>query len=117
MYKNIKRKLLIIPALFLYLLPTSFLLAKENTIDNPIGASSITALLSDILAIVVRVGTPVVVLAIIYAGFKFVAARGNSEKIDEAKRTLLYVVIGAAIILGAEILKEVIEGTVASIKP
>lgn len=83
-------------------------------IQNPLkgGIDSIPALISAILEIVVAIGTPIAVLFIIYAGFKFVIARGNMTKVTEAKNMLLYAIIGIVILLGAELLSIVVRGTI-----
>ncbi len=59
---------------------------------------------------------PIAVLAIIYSGFLFVTAGGNDGKLKEAKEKFYCVLIGIAILLGAEILSKVIENTVTSLK-
>ncbi len=59
-----------------------------------------------------RLGIPLVALAIIYSGFLFVAARGNPESLNKAKSALLYSVIGAAILLGAWAIAKLIKETV-----
>ncbi|MFA5095100.1 MAG: hypothetical protein WC447_00325 [Candidatus Paceibacterota bacterium] len=70
-------------------------------IVNPIHSETLTGLIKTILEGVIKIGMPIIVLAIIYSGFLFVRAQGNSEKLNEAKRTLLYTLIGAAILLGS----------------
>jgi hypothetical protein len=54
-------------------------------------------------------------LAIIYSGFLFVFARGNSEKLGKAKDALLYTLIGAAILLGSWAIAEMIQATVTGL--
>ena len=83
---------------------------------SPIIYTDINSLLTAILDLVIRLGGIVIAIAIIYSGFKFVEARGNKTKIQSARDNLLYVVIGAFIILGAVVLKEVISETVSSIQ-
>ncbi|PIP86612.1 hypothetical protein COV42_00235 [Candidatus Campbellbacteria bacterium CG11_big_fil_rev_8_21_14_0_20_44_21] len=90
--------------------------SSASKLKNPVKFNSIETLLSAFLEFVVKVGGIAVTLAIIYAGFKFVRAQGNSTKIEEAKKILMYVFIGAAIILGAEALRIVISGTVSNIQ-
>jgi hypothetical protein len=63
-----------------------------------------------------EVGLPVIAIAIVYVGFKFVMAQGSSDKINEAKEAFLWVVIGAAIVLGAIVIRTIIMGTVESLK-
>ena len=64
---------------------------------------------------IVRVGGVVATLAFIWTGFLFVQARGNPGGIETAKKVLLNTAIGTAILLGAQILATIIEGTVRSI--
>jgi type IV secretory pathway VirB2 component (pilin) len=57
----------------------------------------------------------VAVVAVILAGFMFVTAHGDEEKIKTAKKILLYAVIGMVILLGARMISEVIINTVTSV--
>jgi len=82
-------------------------------INNPIpNITSIPSLIQVILTAAIKVGTPVVALAIIYCGFLFVSARGNSEKLTKAREALLYTLIGAAILLGSWAIAQMISNTV-----
>lgn len=92
--------------------------SKVNTfgvsITNPLKGDidTVPELIAEIIRIIVLIAVPIITLAIIYAGFLFVQARGNSEKLKEARSTLVAVLIGAAIILGAWVIAEAIGGTV-----
>jgi hypothetical protein len=88
----------------------------SEELTNPLGVGSIGELLTLVLGMVVYLGTPVVTIAIIYSGFKFLWARGSASELETAKKNLWYVLIGAAIILGAQALRIVIEGTINDIK-
>lgn len=57
---------------------------------------------------------PLIIFMIIYAGFTYVMAQGNETKVSTANRALLYAVIGGVIILGANVILAVIQGTVDS---
>jgi len=110
-------------AIFALVTPFSLLYANGDTcppgtICNPIagnGVDSIPALIKMILTGMLQIGIPIVALAIIYCGFLFVFARGNSEKITHAKDALLYTLIGAAILLGAWAIAQMISATVLSL--
>jgi len=65
---------------------------------------------------VLKVGIPVIALAIIYSGFLFVFARGNEEKLKTAKDALFYSVIGAAVLLGSWAIAEMIASTIAALQ-
>lgn len=92
--------------------------SKVNTfgvsITNPLKGDidTVSELIAEIIRIIVLIAVPIITLAIIYAGFLFVQARGNSEKLKEARSTLVAVLIGAGIILGAWVIAEAIGGTV-----
>lgn len=81
---------------------------------NPLGdeISSIPEFLKELLYRIVQIALPIIVLFIIYAGFLFLTAQGNPEKISIAKKTLMWTLIGAAVIIGADILANVIVGTI-----
>jgi len=85
-------------------------------ICNPLGATtSLPALIQTILTDAIKIGIPIVALAIIYCGFLFVFARGNSEKLTKAKDALLYTLIGAAILLGALAIATMISTTMTAL--
>lgn len=67
--------------------------------------------------ILLPIGGVIAVIAFIYSGFKFVMARGNETALKDAKRNLLYVAIGTAILLGAWVIANVIENTVRQLMP
>jgi heme/copper-type cytochrome/quinol oxidase subunit 2 len=89
--------------------------AGSLNIKNPIKPNDINELITAILKIVVQIGTPILVLAIIYVGFKFVAARGNPGKLEEAKQAFVWTLIGAAIVLGAFVISTIIQTTIQQI--
>ncbi len=87
-------------------------------ICNPLQGSGITSIpifIQRILEGALKIGIPLLALAIIYSGFLFVAARGNSEKLEKAKDSLLYTIIGGAILLGSWAIAELISTTVTSL--
>jgi mannose/fructose/N-acetylgalactosamine-specific phosphotransferase system component IID len=98
-----------------FLLPILFSHAygpASETIQNPLGSNDVWALLGKIMDLVIKVGSVVVVFFVIYSGYKFVAARGNETKIDDAKNTFYATIIGAAILLGADVIANLVVNTV-----
>jgi hypothetical protein len=82
-------------------------------VPNPLkGTSDLPTFIQKVLQGMVLLLTPVVVIMLLYSGFLFVIARGNIEKLGEAKNALMYTMIGAAIVLGAEGFALVIQNTV-----
>lgn len=89
----------------------------SGILQNPLNACSLIELLEAVLAGVVRIGALFLVLAFVWIGFQFAAAQGNDEKLSKARSALMWTVIGAAILLGAEVIKDLIVGTVSSVTP
>jgi len=72
---------------------------------NPLGAGTdIPTLLGKIMDFVVYAGSVVVILMLVYVGYKFVVARGEPGKITEARQALLWTIVGALILLGAKVI-------------
>lgn len=83
---------------------------------NPLKAgSSLESFLGNILDFVIRIGTIVVVLMIVFVGFKFVTARGEPGEITKAREMLLWTVIGALVLLGAKAIQLGIIATVQAL--
>jgi hypothetical protein len=90
-------------------------ISTQGKIVNPINQDSLTGLIQTLLVGMIKVGIPIVALAIIYCGFLFVSARGNTEKLTQAKSALLYTLIGAAILLGSWAIAQLISNTVLAL--
>jgi len=106
---------------YISLLPVSMLYAAQDPscpagqICPPINETTINGFIKTLLEGVLKIGMPIVALAIIYCGFLFVQARGNSEKITKAKDALMYTLIGAAILLGSWAIAQLISDTVLAL--
>lgn len=80
---------------------------------NPLAnIDTFPAFIKNILNIVLTIGIPIVTFFIILSGFQFVAARGNPEELTKAKKSFMYTVIGAAVLLGAWVIASAISGTI-----
>jgi len=84
---------------------------------NPLGEiDSVEALLLALLEAFIVIAVPIIVLYIIYSGFLYVSARGNSEQVKKATTSLTYAIIGGVLILGAVALADVLAGIVESFR-
>lgn len=83
-------------------------------IESFITPTTFAGLLESILSIFITIATPIIVLAIIYAGFLYVSAKGNAEQIKKATTALTYAVIGGVLIIGAVAIGQIIKTTVDS---
>jgi hypothetical protein len=89
-------------------------MVNEYSLNNPIKVDSVQELLNLILRLVIIIATPIVVLFIIFAGFKYVTARGDARQVEEATTALTYSVIGGVLIIGAVAIAEIIKDLVNS---
>ena len=83
------------------------------SIKNPFkGGNTVSSIVVAVLNNIVQpLAAVLVVVMIIYSGFKYVWAQGNAKEIGDANQGLLYVLIGSAILLGAAAISSAIEGT------
>jgi|GEM_PF-878534 len=101
-------------------LPLIFVRAADDCLTsgkicNPLSVNSLQQLLKTILEGAIKIGIPIIALAIVYSGFLFVKARGNSEELSKAKDALIYTLIGAAILVGSWAIAQLISNTVLSL--
>ncbi len=87
-------------------------LLQGTKIKNPISYNTINDFIKAILEGVIKIGIPIIALAIIYSGFLFVFAQGNEGELTKAKNALLYSLVGATLLLGAWALAQLISETV-----
>jgi type IV secretory pathway VirB2 component (pilin) len=85
-------------------------------LTNPLKSNDIGSFISTILGYVVKIGGVLATFAIVYTGYLFAFARGNSGKLDNARGALLNTVIGLSILLGAQLIANMITTTVGSIR-
>lgn len=82
----------------------------DINIENPLGpkTTSITDLITSIIAQLTPVAVVIAVFAIIVIGFQFVmaAVQGEPGKIKDARKNLMWVLIGVGIIVSAKLLAE-----------
>lgn len=81
---------------------------QPQRFENPLAFPGLTEFLEAILNIITIIAVPIVVFFLIYAGFMYVIARGNPEKIQVASKALLYGVIGGVVLLGATAIKVIV---------
>src|SRR3989344_4238984 len=88
------------------------------TLINPLNSGDCTPngdclmnFLNKILEFIIRIGTIVVILMMVFVGYKFVVAQGKETEIREARQALLWTVVGALILLGSQAIALAIEAT------
>lgn len=110
-------------AVFLFLFYANSIMAAGGAsgpvgsviLDNPLKVGSIYELIVSIAKIAAQVGASVAVVYLILSGFKFVTAQGDSTAVGKARTSFYHALIGTAVILGAWLLAEAIQGTIKSL--
>lgn len=106
-----KLKIITTVLVFLAILLLPSLIPAEAQIRNPVNVTSLNQYVETAAAALIRVLVPVMVLFLVLSGVMFATARGNPEKLKQAKSMILYTAIGSAIVLGAWLLAAVVTET------
>jgi len=82
-----------------------------NAVDiiNPITYNTTAELIGALVGFLMKIAIPIAVMMIVVAGFYFITAAGEPEKINTAKKIVLWTLIGLGIVLLARGFTEVIE--------
>ena len=86
---------------------------QSETFENPLGGvGTLDQLFFEIVNVILIIAVPIIVFFIIFAGFTYVTAQGNPEKVKLASRSLMYGIIGGVIILGSSAIMVIIRNLV-----
>ena len=85
----------------------------SETFENPLGGvGTLDELFFQIVNVLLVIAVPIIIFFIIFAGFTYVTAQGNPEKIKLAPQSLHYAVIGGVIILGSSAMMVIVRNLV-----
>jgi len=93
------RKYLSLILLIIVLAP---LTVEAVTIDNPLKADNFKDLINTIINIIYYLSIPIGAIMFIIAGFYFVTAAGEPEKINMAKKMILWTLVGLLVVVSAK---------------
>ncbi|MDD3734944.1 MAG: pilin [Candidatus Pacebacteria bacterium] len=68
-------------------------------LSNPINANTIEEVLENIASAIWRIVTPLSAIMLIWAGIQYMTAQGQPDKINQAKNSLKYAIIGIIVAL------------------
>jgi len=83
------------------------LTSTTGGISNPITASSFAELVDMVVAWILNIAMVLAPLIIVYGGFTYITAAGDTSKIGQAKKIILYAVIGFILALLAKSLVDI----------
>jgi type IV secretory pathway VirB2 component (pilin) len=77
-----------------------------SILNNPISYDSLQALVLALVNYAVSFSVVLAVAALILAGFKYILALGNEEKVENATRSLIFALVGLVIVFIAPLVVE-----------
>jgi hypothetical protein len=103
------------PFLFVFFVAERVLAVKKLVESPTPDITSIGDFIMELLEIVVKIGVPVASIFLIWSGYLFVSAQGDTTKLTTAKKTFVWACVGAAVLFGAWGLASAINGTVGAL--
>ncbi len=109
-----KKVLIHVAAAGIILAPVLVFAAGDIGLKNPVKVDSVSELILIVTRVIRYIAIPFIVVAIMYAGFLFIlnAVAPSTTKNQDAKKVLLYTVIGAFILLSSELIALVMKNTI-----
>lgn len=77
---------------------------RSENCDNQSGGGGVNALIKSVVNILSYIVGVIAVIFVIVAGLKYVTAAGDSNKLSSAKSTLIYALVGIAVVAFAQFL-------------
>lgn len=81
-------------------------------LPNPLSCNDIPCVGEAIIGGILKLITPIVIIMVLVGAFQILTAGGNPEKVTKGRKTILYAVVGYAIVLLAQglvfIIKEIL---------
>jgi len=81
------------------------------TLENPLKFNSVGEILNGFITIITYLAILFGVIMIIWTGFQYILARGNTEKLTEESKRLGAILIGVALVLAARLMISIIINT------
>lgn len=91
------------------LLSRVFAAITSISLYNPLGTTSLTAVVDKIINFLLQIGIPVAVVMVLVGGFQMIVSAGNPDKVSSGKKTILYAAIGLVVLLAAKSIIVIIE--------
>ena len=86
--------------------------ATTGSVEGFGSSSGAMQFLEGILGGIMYMSIPVIGMVLVYAGFMFISARGNGEKLSTAVHNMTYIVVGIALVLGSYMLANMVYNTI-----
>lgn len=75
---------------------------SQFDIFNPLGITNLEEFIKRLFESITLLATPIVVIMIVWAAYLFVTSAGEKDKLTQARKTILWAVVGYGILLIAD---------------
>lgn len=73
----------------------------DSVLCNPLKSCTFFEVIVKLARAITAIGIPFVAIMIVWGGFLYVTSQGDPKKLETAKKTLTWALIGSAIVIGA----------------
>lgn len=80
-------------------------------INNPVSFESLDEFVLHLVNLAISFSVLIAVVALIIAGFKYILAMGDEEKVEDATKSLIFAIVGLVIVFIAPLIVEFITNT------
>lgn len=84
--------------LLLFLLVPIFSFAEDVDISNPFDTTDVQTIITNVLSAIFGIAGTIATAMIVYAGILYTTSGGDQKKLDAAKNTLTYAIVGLLVI-------------------
>jgi len=91
--------------------------AYAESLENPVESERLDELIENVARAIAAIGIPFVAVFLVIAGFMYVTAGGNEERVKAAKKMFTWGLVGGAIVIGAWALATAVVNFARSLSP
>jgi len=105
-----KKSLLFIIICGIVLIVSSLIVQAETiTIPDPLQGREIVDIIDSVMSLLAMIGSGVAVIMVIWAGILYMTSGSSEEKVRTAKKTIMWAIIGVAILWSANFIIDAIK--------
>jgi hypothetical protein len=82
-----------------------------SMINNPVNFESLDEFVIHLVNLAISFSVLIAVVALIIAGFKYILAMGDEEKVEKATKSLIFAIVGLIVVFIAPLIVEYITNT------
>lgn len=108
------KNLIFFPIIFALLMLVP-IVSNALAIEDPLGGKTAGEIINAIMSLLVVIGTGVTVIMIIWGGIQYMTSGGNETRTASAKKTIMWAIIGFAILISAKFIIQAVEAVLKGV--